>query len=62
MTQSTMNEFEEQLTQLFNNNALPFEAKRYVVLSFFRHVEDVYQQKIRLLKENQQQEGEEQNV
>lgn len=38
-----MEEFENQLIQIFNQTPLPFEAKRYVVLKFARDVEDTYQ-------------------
>lgn len=62
MIQSTMTEFEENLAHIFNETALPFEAKRYVVLSFFRNVEDAYQQQIKLNKEKPKEEGEVQNV
>ena len=55
--QLTMTELEQNLTRLFNETALPFEAKRYVVLAFFRNIEDVYQQQIKLNNEkNQKQE------
>ena len=40
-----MSEFEEKLVQLFNETPLSFEAKRYVVVSFFRNIEDIYMQK-----------------
>ena len=61
--QLVMTEFEENLTQLFNETALPFEAKRYVVLSFFRNIEDLYQQQIKQSKEKPtKEEGEEANV
>ena len=62
MNQLPMTELEEKLVQLFNETALPFEAKRYVVLSFFRNIEDVYQSQIKQNKEKQKQEGEEENV
>ena len=42
-----MEELERQLTEVFNNYNLPFEAKRYVVLTFWHNVEDKY----RALKE-----------
>lgn len=38
-----MEEFENKLVALFNAEQLPLEAKRYVVLAFFRNVEDAYQ-------------------
>lgn len=37
-----MEEFEQALTDLFNQTALPFEAKRYVVLTFWHNVEEQY--------------------
>jgi len=42
-----MEELERQLTEVFNNCNLPYEAKRYVVLTFWHNVEDKY----RMLKE-----------
>lgn len=38
-----MEEFENQLIEIFNQTPLPFEAKRYVVLKVARDVEDAYQ-------------------
>lgn len=38
-----MEEFENELVAVFNKSALPLEAKRYVVLSFCRNVENTYQ-------------------
>ena len=37
-----MEELENALVEVFNNSGLPFEAKRYVVLAFFRNVEENY--------------------
>lgn len=64
MTQMSMTEFEEKLVQLFNNVSLPFEAKRYVVLSFFRTVEDLYIQQKQNIKQvkPESEEGSEPNV
>jgi len=55
--ESTMEDFEKSLIDLFNANTLPFEAKRYVVLKFVRDVEDTYQSAMKKLKE-EQKEGE----
>lgn len=46
-----MEEFENALVKLFNENSLPFEAKRYVVLKFARDVEDTYQTAKKQIKE-----------
>lgn len=58
MNKLPMTEFEENLARLFNDTLLPFEAKRYVVLAFFRNVEDAYQQQIKLNKEKSQKQEE----
>lgn len=46
-----MEELENALIKLFNENPLPFEAKRYVVLKFARDVEDTYQNAKKQMKE-----------
>lgn len=52
-----MEDFENALTQLFNETPLPFEAKRYVVLKFARDVEDTYQaEKARIKAEKEKEE------
>lgn len=52
-----MEEFENQLVQLFNQTPLPFEAKRYVVLKFARDVEDTYQAEKRKIEAERESEG-----
>lgn len=50
-----MEEFEKNLVELFNSTPLPLEAKRYVVLAFYRNVEDAYRAKI--AEKNKESEG-----
>lgn len=50
-----MEEFEKQLVDLFNKYPLPYDAKRYVVINFYRNVEDTYKS----LKEKMMKEAEE---
>lgn len=57
MDKLPMTEFETNLVQLFNSTALPFEAKRYVVFSFFRTVEDMYRAKLNEINQINNEEG-----
>ena len=55
MNKFSMTEFEKNLVELYNNAPLPFEAKRYVVLTFFRNVEESYQMALKKEEEKEEE-------
>lgn len=55
-----MNDFEEQLIKTFNDNPLPFEAKRYVALAVFNVIEAKYKEQLQVEKMKQEGKPDEQ--